>query len=208
LARIPNRADWEVIVVDGKSTDQTARIAAQCEATVVSCTPGRGRQMNAGAAVAQGGTLLFLHADTVLPVGFSDSVAEVLDRPRTSAGAFRLKIDSDRRGFSVAERLVQYRSRFLQMPYGDQAIFLRTSMFRRVGGFPDWPNMEDFELMLRLRRLGRVRIASSAVVTSGRRWIRHGLGRTTLWNQICVIGHWLRVSPERIHRWREQFIPA
>ena len=154
--------------------------------------------MNAGAAVATGRALLFLHADTLLPDAFPPIVAGVLSRPGVRAGAFRLRIESDRRSLRVVEALVALRGWAFGMPYGDQGLFLTAATFRQVGGFPDVPVMEDFELIRRLRRRGRVQITPAAVTTSARRWRRHGVARTPLLNQACLAARLLGVSPERI----------
>jgi hypothetical protein len=101
----------------------------------------------------------------------------------------------------VIEAAVNLRSRWLKMPYGDQAIFLPADEFYRVGGFPELPIMEDFELVRRLRRRGRIAMAPDAVVTSARRWQSVGPWRTTWINQRVVMGYYLGVSPERLARW-------
>lgn len=204
LDRVRCGSVWEVIVVDGRSTDQTREIARAHGATVIESPPGRGRQLAVGASVATGDTLLFLHADTSLPSGFDDHVFRALDRPGVCAGAFRLLIDGEGRSFRLIERMVDFRSRVRQMPYGDQAIFVPADVFHEAGGFPDLPIMEDYVLIRRLRRIGRIEIAPATVVTSARRWIKHGVWRTTLLNQVCIAAYRLGVSPERIARWRKR----
>ncbi|NJM57975.1 MAG: glycosyltransferase, partial [Synechococcales cyanobacterium RU_4_20] len=88
-----------------------------------------------------------------------------------------------------------------QMPYGDQAIFLKASLFRSMGGFPELPIMEDFELIRRLKQKGRIAIAPAAVLTSSRRWQKLSVFRTTLINQLVIIGYLLGVSPARLAHW-------
>ena len=204
LDRVGDGSAWEVIVVDGKSTDRTQEIARTRGATVVDSPPGRGRQLRAGAAVATGDTLLFLHADTSLPSGFENHIFAVLNRPGVCAGAFRLSIDAEGSPFRLIERVANFRSRVRQMPYGDQGIFVSAKVFHEVGGFPDVPILEDYALMRRLRRKGRIEIAPATVVTSARRWIDHGVWRTTLRNQICIAAYRLGVPPSAIARWRER----
>ncbi|WP_017298885.1 TIGR04283 family arsenosugar biosynthesis glycosyltransferase [Nodosilinea nodulosa] len=201
LGAICAAAPVEVVVVDGGSTDGTAEVAQARGARVVKSTPGRSRQQNQGARVAKGSILLFLHADTRPPEGFDQAIRQILAQPGVVAGAFTLAIDSPRRGLRWVEWGVKVRSRLLQMPYGDQGIFLRAETFHRLGGFPDLPMMEDFELVRRLRKLGRVAIAPAAVVTSDRRWRRLGILRTTLANQVMVIGYLLGVNPHWLAQW-------
>jgi len=203
LERVRGGNVWEVIVVDGRSTDRTRDIARAHGATVIESSPGRGRQLAAGAAAAAGDTLLFVHADTSLPTGFDDYVFRVLDRPGVVAGAFRLLIDAEGPSFRLIEKMVNFRSRVRQMPYGDQAIFVSADVLRESGGFPDLPIMEDYALIRRLRRMGRIQIAPATVVTSARRWLEGGVWRTTLRNQACIVAYRLGVPPARIARCRD-----
>ncbi len=192
----------EVIVVDGGSADETVREAAAAGARVVRSPAGRGVQQNRGAAQASGEILLFLHADTVLPADFPRHVETALREPGVVAGAFRFKLDEDAWDLRWVEWMVERRCRLFQLPYGDQAIFLRREAFDAVGGFPDTPVMEDYELVVRLKKQGRIAIADAAAVTSCRRWKKLGLLRTTLSNQLCVLAYLLNVNPGRIARWR------
>lgn len=192
----------EIIVVDGESDDRTGEIARAYDATVISSAASRGIQLRAGTETASGQLLLFLHADTLLPHGFRKCVTEVLTDPGVVAGAFRLQIDAPGLPFRMIERAVQFRSSSLQLPYGDQALFMTAETLRGVGGYRDWPVMEDFELVRRLRGVGRIVIARSAVRTSARRWLEHGPWRTTSTNLICMGAYLLGVSPGRIAHWR------
>ncbi len=198
----------EVIVVDGGSADGTAEAAEAKGARVVNANPGRSHQLNCGAAVATGPLLLFLHADTRLPEGFDYAIRQTLAQPGVVAGAFRLAIDGPGRGLRWVEWGVNLRSCLLQMPYGDQGIFLKAEVFHSLGGFPDLPMMEDFELVRRLRKMGRVALAPSTVVTSDRRWRTLGIWRTTLANQIMIVGYVLGINPQKLARWyRDQGKP-
>jgi hypothetical protein len=184
-------APQEILVVDGGSSDRTVDRAREAGATVVISEPGRARQMNAGAAQAKGNVLLFLHADTELPQGYSTSVAEQLSRAGVVAGAFRFAISDPFPGSKMVEWATNLRSRRLQMPYGDQGLFLRRSLFEELGGFADLPILEDYELVRRLRRFGRVNTVLQSVATSGRRWQRLGFVRTTLINAWVILGYHL-----------------
>ena len=191
----------ERIVVDGGSFDSSAEVAQSRGVKVVHSPPGRARQMNAGAEVAEGTFLVFLHADTRLPEGFDLHVRRILTEAGVAAGAFQLQIDGPSVRLRLIERAANWRSRYLQMPYGDQAIFLRAELFREIGGFSDLPIMEDFQLIRRLKGRGRIVIAPAAVVTSARRWKKQGALRTTLINQLMILGFYLGFEPSRLARW-------
>ncbi|MHC5768255.1 MAG: TIGR04283 family arsenosugar biosynthesis glycosyltransferase [Nostoc sp.] len=207
IATTQGSINIEVIVVDGGSSDDTVAIAQSLNVKVISSSPGRAVQMNAGAVAASGDILLFLHADTRLPTGFDEMIRTALQQPGTVAGAFKLRIDASLLSLRWVEWGVNVRSHFYQMPYGDQAIFLTKEVFQQIGGFPELPIMEDFELMRRLKGIGHIVIISTPVVTSARRWLQKGVLKTTLLNQIVIIAYLLAVSPERICSWyrREKF---
>lgn len=192
----------ETIVVDGGSEDDTVRVAESRRARVLHSEPGRAIQMNAGAAAATGQILLFLHADTRLPFGFLDQVRSTLESPGVVAGAFRLAFDDTRPSLRLIEAGANRRSVARQLPYGDQAIFMRRDTFDQLGGFRELPVMEDYDLIRHLRRRGRVAIAPTPVITSARRWIEHGIWRTTLTHQLMLIGWRLGVSADQLARWR------
>lgn len=200
LRPILGLSNCEIIIADGGSTDGTTDLARKLGCRVIVANRGRGRQMNAGAALASGKELLFLHADTQLPVAFREEIRAILSSGAI-AGAFLFQIDQPGWGLRAVEWGTNLRSRYLQLPYGDQGLFLRAEDFFRLGGFKSWPLMEDFEMCRRLRRHGQIRIASTAVQTSARRWMRLGIWRTTLINQVCIVGFRLGCSPERLARW-------
>lgn len=201
LAHLQAVPQLDVVVVDGGSQDETVAIATALGARVISSEQGRACQMNAGAAAATSDILLFLHADTRLPDGFAEAVRHTLAQPQVVAAAFELQIDADLPGLRWVERGVKWRSRHLQMPYGDQAICLKADQFHGLGGFPDVPIMEDFELVRQLKAQGRIALVPLPVMTSGRRWQALGVLRTTLVNQLMIAAYFLGVSPERLVRW-------
>jgi rSAM/selenodomain-associated transferase 2 len=167
----------EVIVVDGGSRDATPELAAPLADAVLTSPRGRARQMNAGAAAAQGEVLLFLHADTALPDG-----AEAAIESAVAAGArwgrFDVRIAGRSPLFPVIAALMNARSRLTGIATGDQAIWVVASLFRDLGGYADLPLMEDIELSRRLRAVSRPACLRERVLTSGRRWEQHGVWRT------------------------------
>lgn len=196
-------SEVELIISDGGSVDQTVPLALAHDLRVVEGARGRGAQMNRGAAEASGNILLFLHADTRLPDGWADAVRDTLARPGVVAGAFGFRTDAPGGRFRLLEWLVRLRP----TPYGDQAIFLLRDVFEAVGGFPEWPIMEDPELVRRLRRRGRVEIAPLDSVVSARRYEQYGLLRTTWLNQKCLWAWRMGVAPGRIAKWRSNQEP-
>jgi rSAM/selenodomain-associated transferase 2/rSAM/selenodomain-associated transferase 1 len=202
LASVLAEPEVEVLVVDGRSTDRTREIASSLGARVLQSPPSRGGQLHVGAISAQGEFLLFLHADTSLPGGYVNMISNMLNRPRTAAGAFTLSIDGRSLGLRVVELAVCLRSRLLGMPYGDQAMFMTVETYQQIGGFPSWPMMEDYDMVRRLRSIGRIRVAPARVVTSGRRWIHEGIIRTTLQNQWRILRYYFGAFLGRL--WRKR----
>jgi len=202
LDAIRSGGDAEVLVVDGGSHDETTQIAASRGARVLHGPVGRAAQMNAGARAASGSVLLFCHADTHLPAGYEGLVRAALDREGAVLGAFDLALRGEERALRRIERGVRWRSRTRRLPYGDQALFLRRSVFERLGGYADLPIMEDYDLVVRARRLGRVVIAAGSASTSARFWREHGMLRGTLRNHALVLGWRLGVAPQTLARWR------
>jgi len=198
---VQTASEAEIIVVDGGSTDDTVQLAKDCDAKVITSSPGRARQMNKGAKAAQGDILLFLHADTFLPHGFDIHIRRTFQNPHIVAGAFSLQINGDFPGFRIVELMTNFRSRYLQMPYGDQGIFIRTAFFRLMGGFPDLPIMEDFAFMRLIHSYGRVLTLKVPACTSPRRWDSLGIIRTAIINQAIILGYLAGINPQRLSRW-------
>ncbi|MDP6544581.1 MAG: TIGR04283 family arsenosugar biosynthesis glycosyltransferase [Phycisphaerae bacterium] len=195
----------EVIVADGGSRDNTVQIARRCGAKVIGAPPGRARQMNAGAAGADGKVLCFLHADTVLPNGFEHAIFETLSNPNTIAGAFRYQSD---RASQIFQRVVHIRSRSFSLPYGDQGIFIRKRDFQAVGAFPDIPLAEDLFFIRRLKRLGRIVTLDLPARTSPRRRLSEGPWKNTFVNLAIFAGCYLGASPRTLARFRKHAPPS
>ncbi len=194
-------AGAEIVVVDGDAAGSTIRTVRDERVVTAVSEAGRAKQMNRGAALATGDVLLFLHADTLLPRNAFALVNKALEDGQAVGGAFDLGIGSGRRIFRITERYVALRTRLTRVPFGDQAIFLRRTYFREVGGFKPLPIMEDVELMTRVRKRGdRIRIVPEKVSTSPRRWEREGVLYATFRNWMLQVLYALGVPPERLAR--------
>ena len=192
----------EVIVVDGGSCDQTVAMARSMGADVIISPPSRSAQMNKGALKAKGDILLFLHADTLLPENFDVHIINSLKLPGIAAGAFKLHIESENSLLiHFIEGLANIRSRFLGLPYGDQAIFVPAGIFHSTGGFPATPIMEDFEFIRKSGKKGKIVILPLSVSTSPRRWEKLGVIKTTFINQLVVAAYFLGIPPDVTARW-------
>ncbi|WP_085315345.1 TIGR04283 family arsenosugar biosynthesis glycosyltransferase [Derxia lacustris] len=190
----------ELVVVDGGSRDGSVAIARAAGVTVVEAASGRAAQMNAGVRVARGRTLLFLHADTRLPADADALVLAALADGRHEWGRFDVRIEGRPALLPVVAALMNRRSRLTGIATGDQAMFMRRSVFMALGGFPDQPLMEDVELSRRLRRRSAPACLRARVITSGRRWEARGPWRTVFLMWRLRLAYWLGVSPERLAR--------
>jgi len=199
LYGLPFGNDSEIIVVDGNQSQNTLKAIFRGDVKKIAAFKGRGAQMNAGAAVANGEILLFLHADTLLPPPALDQILLALKQPKVVGGAFDLGINSNRWGFRLIETVASLRSRITRIPYGDQAIFIKKEAFEQLGGFGEIPLMEDVDLMRRVKETGqKIAIIPLKVLTSPRRWEREGLLFSTLRNWILISLYSLGVSPQRL----------
>ena len=191
----------EIIVVDGNPAGNTLNAVERDNIVKVMSPPGRGTQLNAGAECASGEIVLFLHADTELPGGALQLISRSMETGKHVAGAFRLGIKSQAPIFRIIEFGSMIRSRLTRVPFGDQAIFMRRSYFREIGGYRDIPIMEDVDLMVRIRtRRDKIVILPEKVGTSSRRWEQEGVLR-------CVVRNWFlrtlylcRIPPQKLAR--------
>lgn len=208
-----NPAPYQVILVDGGSADNSAAIAKELIESLIDSSPsvisgqvidwqiiestaGRALQMNAGAELATGDVLLFLHADTQLP---NHAIADITLAVRQAAwGRFDVRLDSSTWMLKVVSQMINWRSRFSGIATGDQAIFIKKPLFEQLGGYPQQPLMEDIELCKRLKAIGKPACLQSKVITSARRWQQYGTWRTISLMWHLRFDYWRGVSADNI----------
>lgn len=184
----------QIVVADGGSHDATAQIARRDGVRVITTKPGRGGQLRAGAEVATGELLLFLHADTLLPRTAARVIAVSFADPRVELGTFRLAFDDGSAFLRASAWLTRFDSVFTR--FGDQAIVVRRGFYARLGGFASWPLFEDVDFLRRARRITRVWSFPASVTTSARRFRRHGPMRQQLQNALLLLRYLAGTPPE------------
>lgn len=192
-------ADCELIVVDGGSTDRTAELAASL-ATVTSSPAGRGIQMNAGAQLATGDVLWFVHADTEISPEALPQLRAALADPTTIGGGLTLRFAPSSPSLALVARMSNVRARLLHQVYGDQALFVRRTAFEELGGFAPLPLMEDLDLSPRLQRTGRLVLLAATSRASSRRFQQHGTWPMVALMQYLKLCFYAGVDPERIRQ--------
>ncbi len=191
----------EIIVADGDELGSTIRMISKEGVTPITAPKGRAAQMNEAAKAAHGDTLLFLHADTLLPPSAFDEIRAAMASGRFAGGAFDLGFEDRRIIFRLTALFASFKHRLTRVPYGDQAIFIRRSVFEALGGYADIPLMEDIDLMKRLKRSRmKIRISRSRVKTSTRSWDTNGIAYTILRNWTLQVLFLCGVSPHRLAR--------
>jgi rSAM/selenodomain-associated transferase 2 len=197
--RLDSHGHAEIIIVDGAQEKDTLTAIRSNHVIKISSEQGRAKQMNAGASVARGEILIFLHADTELPIHALRKIDSFIEQTDYVGGAFDLGIKSDKHIFKVLGTLSSLRSRLNRVPFGDQAIFIRRDYFNKIGGYKEIPLMEDVELLRRIKKSGdRIRIFYDRVMTSPRRWEKEGVIYCTLRNWTLRALYLLGVSPEKL----------
>lgn len=194
----------ELIVIDGGSTDgtveQTKGLVDRCEVSAA----GRSNQMNHGASMAKGAILLFLHADTQLPVEADRRIITALSAQGSRWGWFDVRLSKSRLGFRVVASMMNFRARLTSVATGDQALFVQKELFQEVGGFPQLALMEDIAISKLLRRTGSAARPEGMATTSSRRWEENGLVSTILLMWQLRFLYFIGVAPQRL---REMYYP-
>ena len=201
----------ELIVVDGGSTDETTallesyRLRTQSSALSpllwMSAPGGRARQMNEGAKASRGEIFIFLHADTQLPDDAKTLIDTTLADRQIVGGRFDVRFDRPSIWGTIISKTINWRSRLSGLTTGDQALFVRRSIFEQMGGFADMPLMEDIEFSHRLKRMGATAALTATVTTSFRRWEQQGPLRTILLMWTLRFLYWFGVNPHTLSRW-------
>jgi len=201
LHSLPRYPDMEVIITDGGSKDRTLELA-QREGTITTVSsPGRGNQLNRGAALAKGKTFFFLHADCRITREGISKLLEIMKTGKYQGGAFYLSLDGQGKLLDGVVWGANLRSRLLKIAYGDQGIFVDARRFRELGGFKNIPLMEDDDFFRRLRKSGNVVFIEKGLTASSRRWEKEGVLYTTLRNWILYALYRLGASPFALSKW-------
>jgi rSAM/selenodomain-associated transferase 2 len=191
----------EIIVVDGGSHDRTLVLARPLvDRVCANHPPGRARQMNTGATLARGEIFIFLHADTCLPEAADRWLTQALQPSDRRWGRFDVRLSGERFMFRVIETLMNLRSRLTGIATGDQAIFVHRRLFQAIGGFPEIELMEDIALSKCLKRLSPPLCLQPRLITSSRRWERHGVWTMIVRMWLLRLAYWLGVPPARLAR--------
>lgn len=194
-------AGHELVLVDGGSCDRTRDIARPLVDKLLGSAAGRARQMNTGAAAASGEVLLFLHADTLLPLGGDKLLLQSLAQ-RYRWGRFDVRLSGRHWLLRVVERMMNWRSCLSGVATGDQGIFIERSLFERIEGFPLLPLMEDIAISKRLKgAAGRPVCIHTPLITSSRRWEQYGIVRTIVLMWRLRLAWFLGVPAKRLAQW-------
>jgi len=195
------RRGHEIIVVDGGSDDETLAISRPLTDQLVEATRGRANQMRAGAAVASGAVIWFLHADTVPPGSADRLILNELVQPDCRWGFFNVLFPGDSLMLKVVALLMNLRARITGIATGDQGIFITRVLYEKIGGIPAIPLMEDIALSRTLKRYTRPAVIRKKLVSSPRRWEKHGVTKTILMMWGLRLAYFIGVDPARLAKY-------
>ena len=201
LLNNPSYTNEEIIVVDGDNLSTIKNIHND-NILKIDSKKGRANQMNAGAMIANGDVLLFLHADTLLPPNAFKLIKESFYDDKIKAGAFDLSFSNTSLPFKIIAYTASLRSRLTRLPYGDQSIFIKKDVFEKVGRYEDITLMEDVNLMQKLKRSNyNIKILTDKVITSSRKWENKGILYTTLRNWILISLYFFKTDPNKLEQY-------
>lgn len=196
---------YEVIVVDGGSSDLTRELSRKCGAKVIesnNIAKGKAQLLNQGAEMAKGDVFLFCDADSIAPMGYDEDIIKIFKDQRNVAGAYEFKLNGLQFGLRVVEFINCLRYRIWKRYYGDQGIFVRKDVFVRAGGFPDVALMEASDLCVQLSKFGKLRLVKKPMLTSPRRFIERGIYRV-LWFDIRM--WWLNLYGYNVEKYAHEY---
>ena len=201
LVKIQQLSPYELIVSDGGSHDDTLKIAAKFTQHIIKGPAGRALQMNAGAQVATGDLLLFLHADSHIKPNSYQKMLDTMKNPKVIGGAFSLLIESSKWALQIINQFANLRSKYLGRAYGDQAFFVKKHIFQQMKGYTEFPICEDLDFYKRLKVFGSVVLLKEVVLTSPRRWVNDGIWLTTIKNIFIATLFELGFPPRILTKW-------
>lgn len=191
---------WKLVVCDGGSEDDTVQRLSAYPVKIISSKAGRALQMNAGARVVEGPLVAFIHADTRLPSEFN-ALMEAFLIQDAQWGRFDVQLDNPHWPYRMIAWFMNRRSALTGVCTGDQTFFMRTAFFQQLHGYAELPLMEDVEFSLRARKRSTPFRIKTPVITSARRWSRHGVFKTMMLMWWLRLAYRLGVSPRRLHAW-------
>ena len=195
--------DAQIIAIDGGSVDGSVEwLQGQPDICFGTSVRGKGPQQNAGAALATGDVLVFVHADCQLPSDAGERLREQLADAANVGGCFYVRFAEPRPlSLHILAIGMNLRARILRRSFGDQVLFIRRAAFKRIGGFPDWPLFEDYELVRRMKRVGLFAVITSPATISARRFLRYGVWRTVARVFVLQSAYYLGIPPARLKHW-------
>jgi len=189
---------YDVMFCDGGSEDETCSLLQKYNLDYCHSPRGRALQMNTGAKFSKADIIVFIHADTSLSSSHIQAIQDVMSRESIVGGRFDIRLSGQSLAFRIIEFMINLRSRITGISTGDQCQFVRRSVFEEIGGFPEQALMEDVAFSKRLKEYGEIACLNNKVITSSRRWEKHGIVKTVLLMWKLRFLYWLGTSPEKL----------
>jgi len=189
---------YSVMFCDGGSNDETCALLQKNDLNYCHSSCGRAIQMNTGASACESDIIVFIHADTIVSSSDIELVKKAMQDKSIVGGRFDIRLSGKGFAFRVIEFMINIRSRMTGISTGDQCQFVRRSVFEKMGGFPEQGLMEDVAFSKQLKRHGKIACLKNKVVTSSRRWEKHGIIKTVILMWKLRFLYWLGKSPEKL----------